>query len=243
MDPYASTGGRTRVDALFGPRGRPHFLSHHWSRCPLRVVGPPDGWDDVYDLNGWYMGSGLSDAVTPPAGGRPRVELDLPAMYEAYAAGGTICAAICDKNLKRFMAHLAASLSCTATASFAKLYASGSTGSGFPWHWDAHHVFVLQLAGRKDWLFGRQVGVVNPRTSGGLDSMGVAVYSPAVRQNAAEATTPVDPVAASVRQPVATECDKVTLAPGDSLYLPPGIWHRGQAVGHSIALSLSPVAG
>jgi hypothetical protein len=103
------------------------------------------------------------------------------------------------------------------TRTRANVYASPD-GGGFGLHYDRDHVFILQLRGRKRWRFSdaadpiAALGRIDPDRA--LDATHV-------------------PPEASLRE--------ATLEPGDVLYLPPGAWHRGYAVGHSLAVTVGVI--
>jgi ribosomal protein L16 Arg81 hydroxylase len=75
-------------------------------------------------------------------------------------------------------------------------YAGWRTSRGFDLHWDDHDVFILQVAGRKDW---RVYGMTRPY--------------PLVED--------VEPAAKPTHEPVWAG----TLTAGDLLYIPRGWWH------------------
>ncbi|PYS91690.1 MAG: cupin [Acidobacteria bacterium] len=75
-------------------------------------------------------------------------------------------------------------------------YAGWRTSRGFDLHWDDHDVFILQVAGRKDW---RVYGETRP--------------APLVED--------IEPAAKPTGEPLWA----ATLAAGDLLYIPRGWWH------------------
>lgn len=75
-------------------------------------------------------------------------------------------------------------------------YAGWRTSRGFDLHWDDHDVFILQVAGRKDW---RVYGETRP--------------APLIED--------IEPAAKPTREPLWA----ATLEAGDLLYIPRGWWH------------------
>jgi hypothetical protein len=91
-------------------------------------------------------------------------------------------------------------------------------GQGFGIHYDPQSVWIVQIEGRKRWRYSRTPEVEYPL----------------------QGTTGVLHAAGGGRVPEPGELACADLAPGDVLYLPPGTWHRGEALGGpSFALSLS----
>ncbi|MHB2034764.1 MAG: JmjC domain-containing protein, partial [Gemmatimonadaceae bacterium] len=83
----------------------------------------------------------------------------------------------------------------------ANLYASWRTTPGFDVHWDAHDVFVVQIAGRKQWeIFGHTL--------------------PAPLKDSASPEPP---------RPTMPRWTG-TLTPGDVVYMPRGCWHLAVSV-------------
>lgn len=92
------------------------------------------------------------------------------------------------------------------------LYWTPADSPGFGWHYDAEDVWVLQLAGDKEWWLRKNT--VNPW--------------PVVE------TLPRDMRYDREIMPVM----RCRLLAGDWLYIPGGYWHRTQAGGESISLSV-----
>ena len=91
------------------------------------------------------------------------------------------------------------------------VYVSAGTSHGFTMHWDDHEIFVLQIAGRKNWR----------------------VYGPTLEVPILEIADQPKPEG---REPV---FDK-NIQAGDMLYLPRGWWHEARAIGEpTIHLSVS----
>jgi ribosomal protein L16 Arg81 hydroxylase len=218
-----------------------HFQENYWQRQALAGSQSVTNPDAIYDLDAWYMGTGFQEvfAVITGEHGAPASQRISPArMYQLYEQGTTICANVSqNRHTKGILSALAQRLGMSTENSFAKLYGSAKDGGGFPIHWDQHSTFVVQLSGAKRWFFEKSPGVVDPKGSGGLDADGVARYASTKIVDA-----PMKPDGTHARVPKRDALEIVELSVGDCLYLPPGTWHRGEAIGHSLAVSLSPVA-
>jgi hypothetical protein len=90
----------------------------------------------------------------------------------------------------------------------ANLFISTSSKSGIKPHFDDHHVFAVQLEGRKHWELGGVVAVASPERESRYPE--------------------VDP---KIRQRLFTD-------PGDILYMPPGEWHGASTPSQSVHLTV-----
>lgn len=141
----------------------------------------------------------------------------------ALAAGKTVCGDISAQPEVAAWLRAAAATLGTGPGGYAKLYVS-PPGAGFGLHWDGDHVFVVQCRGRKRWDYGETPTLEGTRRSGTLED-GQAVFVPS-REPAPAGRSPA--------------LQTHVLSPGEALYLPPGTWHRAEAEGLSVAVSLSP---
>ena len=105
------------------------------------------------------------------------------------------------------------------------------------WHWDFMENVTVQLAGHKRWRLraGSVPGAVR----------GVTPHY-ALGPDVVEQQTKVHTLADAdfVMQPPPSFFDgapSVLLAPGDTFYFPPGMWHQVEAVGDSLSINLSLV--
>jgi ribosomal protein L16 Arg81 hydroxylase len=103
-------------------------------------------------------------------------------------------------------------------------YASPA-GKGFGMHFDSQSVFIIQLDGSKKWRYALKPALPNPPSNCLADESSVAEFQRAYPW--AELATDE------------ASMTEQTLQPGDVLYLPAGTWHRAEADGHSIALTLT----
>ncbi|HXI56070.1 MAG TPA: cupin domain-containing protein [Polyangia bacterium] len=228
----------SELDFLLDPIAPVDFFRDHWDQQALHIPGTPDKFAKIYDARMWAEFEGVSDlkAVTTNAAG---VQVETPALpHQAgvlFMAGFTICADVSNApSLAPFLRDFRRDLQLGGGAAFAKLYASND-GKGFMVHADGHHVFVLQISGKKLWRFSRTPVVASPTQGLFLRADGQPYWTDGENRHPAcnDDGTPVPP-------PDAATFDSALLEPGHCLYLPPGTWHVARAVGHSIAVSISP---
>jgi ribosomal protein L16 Arg81 hydroxylase len=93
------------------------------------------------------------------------------------------------------------------------MYATPAGEWGFPWHYDAEEVFIVQTSGRKEYSLRKNT--VNPWPL--------------------EETLPADMKYEREIMPLM----RVELAAGDWLYIPGGWWHKAETRGDEVALSLA----
>lgn len=224
------------LDIILRPLAVGEFMATHWERAAVHVRGDVGRFEAVFDVADWHARRSLgpTDAAKVDERGRQHQRRVAMADVDALlAAGQTICADVSTHPRIGPLLATLRSLVPSAESAFAKLYAS-PPGVGFAVHMDAHHVFVLQLEGRKRWTYSPRPAVTAPLWGGKIDE-GRAVH-----------TFPRDgsPIAGddgrALAVPREDELVTVDLAPGDSLYLPPGSWHTTSALEASVAVSVSP---
>jgi hypothetical protein len=219
---------------MLAPLAVGELFATHWDREALHVRGDAARFAALFDVQDWRSrrGLGVIDAARVGTDGvQQQRRITIDEIDAALDGGETVCA-----DVSARVEALQALRDRFATGSepaFAKLYAS-PTGAGFAMHMDAHHVFVLQLEGRKRWTYSPRP-VVGAPLLGGKIIGGRAVH-----------TFPADgvPIVGDDGQPLASprsdDLVTVELVPGDCLYLPPGSWHTTRALEPSVALSVSP---
>jgi Cupin superfamily protein len=214
------------------------FFRDHWDRRALHIPGPPEKLAGIYDATTWTRFEGVEDlkaVTTDPRG----VQVEIPALPEQAGAlflrGFTICANVSAAPLVApFLRAFRAELGLPGGPPFAKLYASND-GGGFAVHADKHHVFVLQVAGKKLWRFSREPAVAAPRDGLFMNASGAPSWS-----NGASGEGARHDDGRPVAAPDVDALGSALLEPGHCLYMPPGTWHVARAQGHSIAVSVSP---
>ncbi len=199
------------IEELLGPVPLATFLEGYYLKLPFARAG---GCAPLAGLGGWVLAERVLTTGEPDArasrdgrlweGGRvasPRQAREL--LAEGYTLGvrhaerhdpalAELAVGFCRDFLAPVDVHL---------------YVTPGGQSGLGWHYDAEDVFVLQLAGTKEWLLRKNT--VNPW--------------PLIE------TLPRDMRHEREIMPVL----RCTLAPGDWLYVPGGYWHRTEAPGGS----------
>lgn len=215
------------------------FFAEQWSRRAIHLRGEGDRFSDLRPEGGfesWLARADPIDAAHRDAAGGQVQDRIVPAQAaERFAAGHTLCADVSHVPVvAELLAGMREDLRPFRGDPFAKLYVS-PRGAGFAPHIDGHHVFVVQLSGRKRWLHGATPARPGSLVGAKVDREGHAVH-----------TWPRDglPLMGVDGRPLPApqpgELDEVELRPGDVLYLPPGTWHATEALDTSIALSVSP---
>ncbi len=226
------------LEFLLRPITLEPFFREHWDRKPLHVPGPADKFAGVYDAGAWQRLEGLREVkagTIDQRGGQVEIPIDPRQCHELFLAGMTICADVsAHPTLAPFLAGFRRAFALPGGPAFAKLYASNH-GGGFAVHADMHHVFVMQVAGKKLWRFSRVPMVTSPTQGARVDADGRVVWT-APRNGEPAAADDGTPIPA----PAVDGFDSALLEPGHCLYLPPGTWHVARAEGHSIAVSVSP---
>jgi hypothetical protein len=229
----------TVLEALLGTVSPATFCSEYWDRKPLHVPGPAGRFAGLYDAATWQTFEGVEElkaATQDPNGVQVETPIRPDQAGMMFMAGFTICADVSTTpHVAPFLDEFRRALDLPGgNGAFAKLYAS-SDGKGFAVHADKHHVFVMQVSGKKLWRFSRAPVVDAPTDGLFIAGDGQPYWTsrrdrdPALRDDG----TPVPP-------PDVSTFAEALLEPGHLLYLPPGTWHVAKAQGHSLAVSVSP---
>jgi lysine-specific demethylase/histidyl-hydroxylase NO66 len=208
------------------------FAAAHWGRAPLltRAADLGKGFDDLFDVHAVdelvsrrglrtpFLRMAKDGGVLPPAkftrgGGAGASVADQAAddrVLAMIADGATLVLQALHRNwppLVTFAAQLADQLGHPVQIN---AYITPPQSQGFLPHYDVHDVFVLQVAGRKQWT----------------------MHSPVVTDPLADQPweTRRAEVAARAAEPPLID---TVLAPGDALYLPRGTIHAAQALGET----------
>ena len=192
-------------------------LAESWNREALYVPGDPEKFSALFDRDSWNWTLERTDGVSVHTDdGKDRLARR-EQIERAVELGLTVCADVSkEPRLARFLAGLKRCLQAVGDP-LAACYVSDA-GHGLPLHWDAYHVFVLQIEGSKEWRFSRHPAVASPLAS--------------------HYATSEEPYPLPHDPP--TDLEAVVLTAGDLLYLPPGAWHEAKAIERSTAISLSP---
>ena len=219
---------------LLAPMDVEKFLAEHWEpQKPLYIPGPESKFADLLDREAFITAiSGM------PKDGKLQLRVgytnadDTGSAYgffggrealEHFDRGATICATSLEHvepRVRAFRDALAAQWP-SPDPLIVNCYYSPE-GQGFGTHYDPQSVWVMQLEGRKRWFFSTERAAAFP--SDGITAMELR----------ASGGSPLLKSAESMQE--------IELKPGDVLYLPPGTWHRAEAQGFSLALSVSQLS-
>lgn len=148
---------------------------------------------------------------TAHQGGRPSSAAEA---WRLHAAGYTLALRQPDRHDAGF-AELARAMSADLHAAVnLHVYCTPQGAQGFQWHYDPEEVFIIQVAGTKEYL-----GKPNTTHPFPLEE----VMFPEEGAAGPEADAPAE---------------RWELAPGDWLYLPGGYWHCARATDASVSISL-----
>lgn len=215
---------------LLAPMNVEKFLEEHWEpQKPLYIPGHATKFADLMDREAFIK------AITGmPNDGKLQLRVgytnpdDTGSAYgffggrealEHFDRGATICATSLEHvepRVRAFRDALAAQWP-SPDRLIVNCYYSPE-GQGFGTHYDPQSVWVMQLEGRKRWFYSTERAVAFP--SEGITAMELRVNG-------------------SPQLEAAESMQEIELKPGDVLYLPPGTWHRAEAQGYSLALSVS----
>jgi ribosomal protein L16 Arg81 hydroxylase len=204
------------------------FFGQHWNRQALYQPGPPEKFSGLFDRAAFLRGIGqcadLKVGYTDENGWPAHFQIQPGQAESMLAAGKTVCAAGIEQNDERLTAFLARIQTRFGVAGrfFFNCYLSPD-GAGFDLHLDDHPVCILQIEGQKRWWYSPEPA---------LPAVLSNISFPKNRQ-----TLQLPWV--TVTRPRPEELAEVVLSPGDLLYLPKGSWHRAQAIGESLALTLA----
>jgi ribosomal protein L16 Arg81 hydroxylase len=215
------------LQLLLGDIPPGEFFADIWQKRPLHVQGTPERFAGLFDESVFRKSATSCDhlkAYSTTAEGRVRELAISPDRIDAeFRAGATICISGINGHapLNALIAGLDAEIAQAGEMSFNSYYSP--EGKGFSLHFDDHPVWILQIAGRKEWKFSR-TPFPNPLAS-------ITFHA---GQQVASA-----PWSGTIPRPDETAFQQALLEPGDVLYLPEGTWHRAAAKGQSLALTLA----
>jgi ribosomal protein L16 Arg81 hydroxylase len=229
----------TVLEQMLGTVSPESFHSEYWDRKPLHVRGEAGRFATLYDAATWQTFEGVDNlkAATQDADG---FQVETPILREQagmlFMAGFTICADVSTTpQVAPFLDAFKRAFDLPGVGgAFAKLYAS-SHGKGFAVHADKHHVFVLQVSGKKLWRYSR-----TPVVADAMDGLFIGRDGQPYWTSRRDGDPALRDDGSLVPPPDLSTFDSALLEPGDMLYLPPGTWHVARAEGHSIAVSISP---
>ena len=160
-------------------------------------------------------------AIDAPDGSH-RTSLDRgPLARQHYEAGATVTLLGLERTVpeaRRLVDELCAELGLAGGLVRCGAYLSPA-GHGVPFHFDAHEVIVIQIAGTKTWRFAPDD--LAQEESGTFRPADVRVYWHG---------------APARREPLTAR--QVVMSPGSVLFLPRGVWHETRAEVASLSLSI-----
>lgn len=221
----ARSGDPWPLEILFGGLSRDAFFRDIWGRRALRKpAADPSAFAWLMtERDLWSMGPGAAQIDVRYLHDRGERRGHTTTTPEQMRPFFDLGATLCVQHIEGAVPQLAAALVRFRTLlgeghrAWFNCYASPDT-AGFREHYDAQHVWILQIEGHKRWRHGEE-----PLVPGALRDLDLAMSEQVTRQSL------LDP----------SSMTEVVLSPGDLLYLPPGTPHRAEAIGRSIALTLS----
>lgn len=201
---------------MVAPHHRDRFLHDYWERGPLQIARADPGYfgdllslDDIdrvltaslLRVEDVQMTNAASE-IKPSQYSYPNGVIDVARLYQEFADGSTIILPQLHGRLPK-LASLCRGLELEFSTRFqTNIYLTPGGAQGFKRHYDSHDVFILQLAGRKQWrLYDTPVAL--PLRGQGFQA-GTAVED-------AEVTA------------------SFVLEPGDTAYIPRGIAHDAES--------------
>lgn len=216
------------LEHLISPIQPKHFFEEYWNRKALYQPGGPDKFRGLFDREAFFRAlpkcPDLKVGYTDEKGWPAHCQIGPDQAESMLANGKTVCATSIEQGDPRLAAFLSSIRKHFAVAGnfLFNCYLSPD-GAGFDLHLDDHPVCVLQIEGRKRWWYSPEPAM------------------PAVLSNISfpKDRTSMQLPWVSVTRPREQDLSEVVLSPGDVLYLPKGSWHRAQAIGGSLALTMA----
>jgi ribosomal protein L16 Arg81 hydroxylase len=216
------------LEALFHPVQEQVFFEEYWNRKALYIPGKPEKFAGLFDRAAFdravHNCVDLKVGFTDENGWPGHFNVKPEQVTEMLADGKTVCASLIDPQnpvltafLNRIARHFA-----VAGKFFFNSYLSPD-GAGFGLHLDHHPVSILQIEGQKRWWYSPEPGLKEVITNVSFPRDRDALKLPWV----------------TVAKPREQDLCEVVLNPGDVLYMPKGTWHRAQAIGGSLGLTLA----
>lgn len=212
------------LESLVAPEDLDIFVDSHWDRAPLAVKR---GFADFYDgltslaeIDAAIAASAFRTSCVDARDGKGRTwipdpeDSTRPAMNALLARmnkGATLILDDADRVLPGLGRISRLLMAETGHVWHCNLYATPPGGQGFDAHVDDAGVFILQIAGKKRWTYGRE-----------------QVRRPISGEGGSAASEDWE-----------TDAEQFTLAPGDLLYLPRGVPHAAEAPSDSGSLHVT----
>jgi len=223
-----SLAARGDLRSLLSPVEEVVFFEQYWNQKALYIPGTPDKFAGLFDRAAFdravHSCADLRVGFTDANGWPGHFNIKPEQVLEMLAVGKTVCASVVDPGNPRLTAFLRAFAKHFAVAGnfFFNSYLSPD-GGGFGLHLDHHPVSILQIEGQKRWWYSPQPGLREVVTNVSFPRDREVLKLPWV----------------TVARPREEDLCEVVLSPGDVLYMPKGTWHRAQAIGGSLGLTLA----
>jgi ribosomal protein L16 Arg81 hydroxylase len=216
------------LKTFLSPVGEEVFFQRYWNHKALHIPGNPDKFAGLFDRAAFDEAvqrcADLKVGFTDERGWPGHFNIKPDQIPEMLATGKTVCASVIDPGnptltgfLQRFRTHFV-----VAGNFFFNSYLSPD-GGGFGLHLDHHPVSILQIEGQKRWWYSPEPGLRDVITNVSFPRDRESLKLPWV----------------NVARPREEDLCEVVLNPGDILYMPRGTWHRAQAIGGSLGLTLA----
>jgi Cupin superfamily protein len=216
------------LQALLHPVQEQVFFEQYWNRKALYIPGQPDKFAGLFDRAAFdravHNCVDLKVGFTDENGWPGHFNIKPEQVTEMLAGGKTVCASVIDPRdpvLTAFLNRIATNFA-VAGNFFFNSYLSPD-GGGFGLHLDHHPVSILQIEGQKRWWYSPEPVLKEVITNISFPKDREALKLPWV----------------TVTRPREEDLCEVVLSPGDVLYMPKGTWHRAQAIGGSLGLTLA----
>jgi hypothetical protein len=216
------------LKALLYPIEEQTFFEQYWNQKALYIRGTPDKFSGLFDRAAFDRGvhtcADLKVGFTDEKGWPGHFNVKPEQVEQMLAAGKTVCASVINPGnpvLTGFINQVARNFF-VAGNFFFNSYLSPD-GAGFGLHLDHHPVSILQIEGQKRWWYSPEPGLRHVITNVSFPKDRETLKLPWV----------------TVARPREEDLCEVVLNPGDVLYMPLGTWHRAQAIGSSLGLTLA----
>lgn len=228
----ASVQTSAGLECLLGDFDRERFFSEYWDRRGLYLSHHQrDRFAHLISHETFFErevhhAASLKASARDADGWNREVRIQPAQALKLFQLGMTICATGLDRRggvgelIDVYRSEIT-----SAVAPHVNCYYSPD-GAGYGLHFDTHPVWIVQVAGRKEWTFSVEPAVRNPLFSVIFPPDRDRVELPWITLDRPPADDP-------------TRFRTVDLEPGDVLYLPAGCWHAARARGFSLALTLA----
>lgn len=224
---------RSALDLLLGDHPYDEFFSEFWEKRTAHIVhNDPGRFKHIMSSKRFVEEEAMHcrnlRAVFRDERGWPK-EMGITGDQVAgmHQMGHSICATMLreEGSVKEFLDSVRKDIYSAAGPHLNVYYSPDKTGAGL--HFDTHPVWLLQIEGSKDWIVGRKPAIKNPMFNINFPPDREVLHLPWV----------------TIRRPDTSDENlfmKLTLHPGDVVYMPPGTWHHARARdGYSFAATLA----